>query len=312
MKKRIVQVFLIAAVAGSLFLNGRYQSFNNRTVIKAKSEVENDVDINEKSENIARTSPENIVKITDFITTVHPDCEKYIKEPNVKDNNAPTVTAGDTQNTQWNVSTLYAKDFCTIYADPGLTVPISTKNYDDEVNIVGLTSTTVASVQTDSDTGYIDINGLMNEKEQYTEKNIPFYPTYHGQKTYMDYRKITATNTLEYQLQNTVAYTADDGIRMINNRYCIAIGTGFGTRIGQYVDLILENGTRIPCVTGDTKADADTDEDNIFTVFSGCCSEFIVETEKLNNIAQSGDISNAHEEWKSPVASIVIYDKFVE
>ena len=45
---------------------------------------------------------------------------------------------------------------------------------------------------------------------------------------------------------------------------------------------------------------------------SGCCSEFIVETEKLNGVARSGDISNAHPEWKSAVSKIMVYNKFVE
>lgn len=125
--------------------------------------------------------------------------------------------------------------------------------------------------------------------------------------------KITSTGTYEYKLQNTVAYTNDDdGIRMINGRYCIAIGTAFGTRIGQYIDLVLENGTVIHCVMGDTKSDAHTDPEHVFTVASGCCSEFIVETEKLNGVARSGDISNAHPEWKSAVSKIMVYNKFVE
>lgn len=55
-----------------------------------------------------------------------------------------------------------------------------------------------------------------------------------------------------------------------------------------------------------------TDPEHVFTVASGCCSEFIVETEKLNGVARSGDISNAHPEWKSAVSKIMVYNKFVE
>ena len=128
----------------------------------------------------------------------------------------------------------------------------------------------------------------------------------------MDYRTITSTGTYEYKLQNTAAYTNDDGIRMINGRYCIAVGTAFGTRIGQYIDLVLENGTVIHCIMGDTKSDEHTDSEHVFTVASGCCSEFIVETEKLNGVAKSGDVSNAHPEWKSAVSKVMVYNKFVE
>lgn len=253
----------------------------------------------------------------DYITSTHPNTG-YIDISNehavtIVKNDAPTVAEEAPQQAiEWSGPVLYATDYCQVYADKEMTTPLTTLNYNDGAQVTGLCSTTEIQIETGGQIGYVPLSSFMDNAVTPRSAMIPFYPTYHGQKTYMDYRKITSTGTYEYQLQNTVAYTNDDGIRMIDGRHCIAIGTAFGTKIGQYVDLILENGTIIHCVTGDTKSDAHTDPDHVFTVASGCCSEFIVETEKLSNAARQGDISNAHPEWKSAVTKLLIYDKYVQ
>lgn len=41
----------------------------------------------------------------------------------------------------------------------------------------------------------------------------------------------------------------------------IATGSGVSHDIGRYIDIVLENGTVIPCVIGDAKDDAHTDQE---------------------------------------------------
>lgn len=124
-------------------------------------------------------------------------------------------------------------------------------------------------------------------------------------KSFMSYKKLTRCRQKDLQ---DVAETTSDGIRMYDGRYCIAIGTHFGTQIGQYVSLVLENGNRIDCIVSDVKADKDTDKENIFTM-NGCCSEFVVDTSLLPSYAKTrGDVSYAREEWGSPVVGIKVYD----
>ena len=234
-------------------------------------------------------------------------------EVSIEQNDTPVVTeAASSQAIEWSGPVLYANNYCQAYADKEMTQPLFTLNYNDAAQVSGMVSTSEIQVTVNDQTGYIPLSSFSDNAETPVTNLIPFYPSYHGQKTYMDYRTITSTGTYEYKLQNTVAYTNDDGIRMINGRYCIAVGTAFGTRIGQYIDLVLENGTVIHCIMGDTKSDEHTDSEHVFTVASGCCSEFIVETEKLNGVAKSGDVSNAHPEWKSAVSKVMVYNKFVE
>lgn len=150
--------------------------------------------------------------------------------------------------------------------------------------------------------------------KDYISKEINSYKEYRvpnnsGFKSYMDYRCITSTTSKQYQLQHSTAYTGNYGIRQIDGRYCVAIGSHFTTEIGVYFDLILENGFVIPCVLADAKADKDTDNNNIVTEHNGCLSEFIVDTDSLFIEAKRmGDISYCRKEWNSPVDRIRVYN----
>ena len=133
-----------------------------------------------------------------------------------------------------------------------------------------------------------------------------------GMKSYMPYsvgdRSIFAQSSNQYKLQE-LCNTGNYGIRQYKGRYCVAIGSYFGTAIGQYFDLILENGVSIPCIMADQKADCHTDDSNIVTVANGCMTEFVVDFSNLNSDAKRmGDISYCSEDWKSRVVEVRVYD----
>lgn len=152
-----------------------------------------------------------------------------------------------------------------------------------------------------------DINDVTIEDIGYVIYDAPYTS---GFKSYMDYRAITSINSLQYILQNDYAYTGNYGIRMVNNRYCIAVGSHFTTNVGQYIDLVLENGTVIQCILADQKADVHTDEDNIVTMHNGCMSEFVVDTDSLDYMAKiCGDISYCEDNWDSRVIEVIVHDE---
>lgn len=132
-------------------------------------------------------------------------------------------------------------------------------------------------------------------------------PMYSGYKSWMPYTAITSTGSPQYKLQHQYAHTGKYGIRMVNDRYCVAIGSYFRCSIGQYFDLILANGTVIKCIKGDEKANKDTDGANIFSR-NGCATEFLIDRGALaSSIKRSGDVSSACKKWKSRVAKIKVY-----
>ncbi len=160
----------------------------------------------------------------------------------------------------------------------------------------------------DKDTGYASY-------EQYALDTVIGYTSYDvpitsGFKSYMDYRAITSTDSKQYELQNEYATTGDYGIRMVGNRYCVAVGSHFTDKVGQYIDLVLENGTVIPCILADQKADVHTDSNNIVTMHNGCMSEFVVDTNFLDNSVKNyGNISYCNSDWDSKVIEVRVYNK---
>lgn len=131
-------------------------------------------------------------------------------------------------------------------------------------------------------------------------------------KSYMDYTAITSKSSPQYKLQHNHAYTDDTGIRMVDGRYCIALGSYYTHRIGQYVDLVLENGEVIECIIGDQKDDRDTNSSNTIA-HDGSATEFIVETKSLPRmVRRMGDIGYTYDGWLSKVIEIRIYDKILD
>lgn len=130
-------------------------------------------------------------------------------------------------------------------------------------------------------------------------------------KSYMSYKAITKKSSDQYKLQQ-VAYTGTYGIRQVNGRFCVALGSAYTTTVGNYVDIILENGEVIECILADLKQNRHTDPTNR-VAFDGSLLEFVVDTDYIiNKVRITGDVSVACEEWKSMVSEVIVYDKVEE
>ena len=135
-------------------------------------------------------------------------------------------------------------------------------------------------------------------------------PSNNSIKSYMDYRCITSPKSRQYQLQQSLAYTGDYGIRMVGERYCVAVGSYYTTTIGQYIDIELANGEVIQGILADCKANAHTDDSNRINP-NGSVIEFVVDTKVLDETARiMGDISYVNN-WDSKVVNIKVYE-FIE
>lgn len=76
--------------------------------------------------------------------------------------------------------------------------------------------------------------------------------------TYMGVHCITNTASAQYEwLQTHDWYYDNEGICCYDGRTLVALTPIFGG-IGTYVDLLLEDGTVMPCIIGDVKANSDT------------------------------------------------------
>lgn len=146
-------------------------------------------------------------------------------------------------------------------------------------------------------------------EEQKEEINFISHPNApkNTRKSYMSYKAITSKTSPQYKLQQ-IAYTGTHGIRQVNGRYCIALGSAYTRTIGTHVDIILENGEIIPCILADQKQDIHTDPTNR-VCFDGSLVEFVVDTDYIiNRVIRSGDVSVVCEEWHPMVKEVIVYE----
>ena len=163
-------------------------------------------------------------------------------------------------------------------------------------------------IKYDNKDAYVCADYITKKPCKYTTYTTPR----HSFKSYMSYKMITLKSSKQYKLQHTVAYTGNYGIRMINGRYCAAIGTGYDISVGDYVDLVLKNGTIIPIIISDIKDDKHTDSSNRYTRHDSSVAEFIVDNSSLVTVVKrTGDISNACKKWDSPIVQVKRYSKNV-
>lgn len=99
--------------------------------------------------------------------------------------------------------------------------------------------------------------------------------------TYMDYRKVTSRGTINYKTLNCDQAWTDQttGIRMVGERMCVAVGSGFNVSAGDKIDIELKNGSIFKCIVGDEKANEHTDSSNKFHLVDGSVVEIVVDTD---------------------------------
>lgn len=109
-------------------------------------------------------------------------------------------------------------------------------------------------------------------------------------KCYEDYKCITDTSSPQWRLQQE-AYTDENGLRKVDDLYCVALGSHYGTKIGTEYIIELDTGAQFKVILADQKADCDTDVENIADG-NGAVIEFVVDTPYLDSTARKmGDIS---------------------
>lgn len=126
--------------------------------------------------------------------------------------------------------------------------------------------------------------------------------------THMDYRAVTDKTSKQYNLLNSAKATTDSstGLRMIDDRIAIALGLGFNVSVGDYVNVIFENGYEFECIIGDIKDNKDTDNTHRFQKYDGSVVEAITDRHIFTGT------KDYPEGFKGTIAQIVRLDKTFE
>lgn len=122
-------------------------------------------------------------------------------------------------------------------------------------------------------------------------------------KSYMDYRCITNTSSDQYKLQQK-CYTDDNGLRVYDGYYAVALGTYYSSTIGDKFHITLDTGEEFDVIVGDVKADCDTDKTNRYVPVNGNIIEFIVDTRKLPKDVRFMGTVSALDDFEGSVESI--------
>jgi hypothetical protein len=157
----------------------------------------------------------------------------------------------------------------------------------------------------DTDYGYIHSSYIVDNEETYATS---YTITGDEAKTWMSYKTITCTTSKQYALQLRATTNEENGLRMLRGRYMVAIGTYFGCSVGQYIDVVLDDGEVLKCIVGDIKQNRHTDSQNIHGL-NGDTVEFIVSEKVLKDTTNViGDVSYISDTFDGKVVEVRVYN----
>lgn len=98
-------------------------------------------------------------------------------------------------------------------------------------------------------------------------------------KTYAYYTAVTCKSSNQYKLLNSSECYTDKktGIRMVDDCYCIALGSYYGSTIGEKYLITLSTGKSFKAILCDQKSDRHTDKNNQYAVKNKDIIEFYIE-----------------------------------
>lgn len=124
-------------------------------------------------------------------------------------------------------------------------------------------------------------------------------------KSYTNYQILSKDSKQWTKIQcNENAYTDENGLRKVDEYYCVAMGSYYAKNLGDLFEIQTEGGL-FKVIICDFKADEHTDANNQYTLANGCMVEFYVDINILNDTAeQMGDISYIDQNFSGEIVSI--------
>ena len=164
---------------------------------------------------------------------------------------------------------------------------IKTENIVSKVNTEKIQKKTTATQleKTKKEPSSNKLKKIKVKKPKYKKMEVPKHNNF---KSYMGYKSITCKSSKQYKLQQK-AKTGKFGIRTVEGRYLIAMGTYYTKNVGDKFDIKLSDGTIIKCMIGDIKSDKHTDARRQKQKYDGSIIEFISDPAKMpSNVKRTG------------------------
>ena len=148
-------------------------------------------------------------------------------------------------------------------------------------------------------------------KIQYTSLGVPNINS--SFKSWMSYTAVTNKNSPQYRFINSYGWIDKEGFLRCDKELClgvdedyylIALGSYYGTTIGNRYRITLDTGKVFYGVLADCKADIHTDSANQYVPTNGNIVEFLVDTKKLNKSVKRSGSANVYMPLNGKVAKI--------
>ena len=211
-------------------------------------------------------------------------------------------------NTNYRVK--YAKTTLNIRRRPNVKSKIvKIKYYNDPIKVVCKANKKWSKVLLNEGYCYVTTKYLSNKKMKYKRYKSPSNNTF---KSYLSASCITRNTSLaQGRLHRKYKLDYKTGVYMVGNRYCVALGSYYTTKIGTKVDLVLSHNGRkhvLKCILADQKADRDT-VNNHRVHKDESVVEFVVNAQKLPRKARyvTGDVSYAGKQFRGKIVEIRVY-----
>ncbi len=121
--------------------------------------------------------------------------------------------------------------------------------------------------------------------------------------TYMGWQCITARSSDQYKLIESAGMNFDEqGFGKIGDRYVVATTTTFGN-VGDFIDVVQEDGTVIKCIIGDIKSQGDANCNKWGHSNGVDVVEFVVD--KSSWYGSSNSVVKFHPEWNKNIDTII-------
>ena len=202
----------------------------------------------------------------------------------------------------------YAKTTVNIRAKPNTKSKIVGKVYwNDKVKIIKKINKKWYLVRYKKKNRYVCTKYLKKKRSKYISYQSPSSSTF---KSYEDADCITDSTKLAQGRLKKKYHLDKSGVYIVEDRYCIAVGSYYTKKIGVKIDLVLSHNGRkhtLKCITADSKADKDTIYNHRIHK-DGSVAEFVVNTNSLSKKTRlMGDISYAGKQFKGKIIKIKIY-----
>lgn len=149
----------------------------------------------------------------------------------------------------------------------------------------------------------VDFEKLEKYLDEFKGTSVKLPEGLGSKHTYMGWQCITARSSDQYKLIESAGMNFDEqGFGKIGDRYVVATTTTFGN-VGDFIDVVQEDGTVIKCIIGDIKSQGDANCNKWGHSNGVDVVEFVVD--KSSWYGSSNSVVKFHPEWNKNIDTII-------